>query len=249
MEKLNLVIFTDDKIETELCKNYWQLNEDFRFDTNVKSLAKIAELSQKQFLELVNDQCDAQSTEFFCQDCSIPFIFQTRNDFLEKKRRLDWHINNWICINCSSERERQEEQKRLDKINDYHQIIAQSYSSESPQIILEDLSLKDTVYLLSFIRLCANEDLSYAQPLGTTNFHESLSPQKSFDYDILRHLHKEGLIKAHPQSPVEAFSGENAETFYLDKVFWILPILPNSDHPKYLTAQLEEIFRLNTFPE
>ena len=248
MEKLNLVIFTDNESESELCKNYWRLNTDFRFDTNVKSLAQLAELSQKQFLEFVNDQCDAQSTEIFCQDCENPFIYQTRNDFLEKQRRLDWYIDDWLCADCESERRRLKEQREIAAVNNYRQLIRQRYSSEPAEVNLEDLSLEDAVYLLSFIRFCADEELSLAKPLGSLNFHSSLSPQINNDYEILRRLYKQGIIKVNPESPTNAFTGEMAETFYLDKVLWILPVSPNSEHPKHLVKELEEIFRLNNFP-
>lgn len=248
MEKLNLIIFTDDEIVISLCKNYWQISEDLKFENNVKSLAKAAELSQKQFLELINDECNAQSTEIFCQDCEVPAIFKSRNDFLEKQRGLNWYLSNWLCEDCSAERKHQEEQKKLDAINRYRQLIKQNYSSEPAEIILENLFLEDALYLLSFIRFCANEELTFGRPYGSLNFHESLSPKTEFDYEILRHLYKRGIIKVHPESPVDAFTGEMAETFYLDKVFWILPVLPASDHSKHLVKQLEEMFRLNTFP-
>lgn len=248
MTKFNLIIFTDDEATIKLCKHYWLINEDAKFESNVKLLARKAELSQKQFLELINDVCDAQSTEIFCQDCEIPFIFKSRNHFLEKQRSLNWYLKNWICEDCSIIRSEREKQNESEALETYRQLIMKRYSSESYEILLEDLSLKDAVYLLSFIRFSANEDLSYAQPLSSLNFHEKLSPQKNFDYDIIRHLYREELIKPHPNSPVDAFSGEEADTFYLDKVFWILPKIPNSDHPKYLVMQLEEIFRLNTFP-
>ncbi len=90
MNKLNIVVFTDNAIVSNLCKDYWQIDEDLKFENNVKLLAKEAELSTKKFLQLVNDECDAQSTEIFCQDCNVPFIFISRSDFLEKQRRLNW---------------------------------------------------------------------------------------------------------------------------------------------------------------
>jgi len=248
MEKLNLVIFSADEVVSNLCKEYWNVGSDLKFNNTVKSLTEVAGLTQKQFLQLIIDECDSQSTEIFCQDCEIPYIFISRNDFLEKQRSLNWYLQNWLCADCSLERKRQEEQEKANKVNNYRQLITQSYSSEPAQIVLEALSLELAVYLLSFIRFCANEDLTCAKPLGATNFHESLSPQNKFDYDILRSLYHEGIIKVYPGSPIEAFSGDRAETFYLDKVFWILPVLPNTDHPKFLAMRLEEMFRINSFP-
>ena len=146
MDKLNIIVFTDNEIVSDFCRDYWQIDENLKFENNVKLLAKDAELSQKQFFELVSDECDAQSTEIFCQLCNVPFIFKNRNDFSEIQRRLIWYSQNWLCEDCSNQKKIQEEQEKLIAKNNFRQLISQNYSSNPAEIDLEDLTLDDAVF-------------------------------------------------------------------------------------------------------
>lgn len=248
MSKLNLVIFNDDELVINLCQNYWELNQDSKFSKTIKEVTAESGLGQKELLKLIGDECEAGSTEVFCQICKSPCTFKNRNDFLEKQRQLYWYSQNWLCNDCELKKELEEEKERQDKINEYRNLIQKKYSYVANEVNPEDLSLESAVYLLSLIRFCANEDITLAKPLNSETFHKNLSPKANFDYEILRKLFQEDIIKPHPDSPIDAFRGEEAETFYLDKVFWILPILPNTNHSKYLVMRLEEIFRLGVLP-
>lgn len=250
MDKLNLTIKTSDSNLTNLCYKYWDTDDEFKFVYTVSALTQEFEMPKRQILNVVNDNCDAQSTEILCEDCSTPYIYQSRSDFQEKQRHLShsWSSNEWICLNCSKERKKLEQEEKLERLNQYRKLISERYSGIPNAINPDSITLEDAVYLLSFYRLCASEDFSFAKPI-TSVFHTRLSPEQNFDYEILRQLYQENIIKAHPNSPIDAFKGENAETFYLDKVFWILPVSVNTETSRDLYTNLEEIFRTGSFPD
>jgi hypothetical protein len=250
MEKINLRILTDDGNNDALCKLYWEVTDDLKFAYTVTELEKTFEIKKKELLQVVNANSIAESTEIFCEVCETPYEFQSRADFQERQKYLkyDWYSKEWLCEDCLLEREELKEQERVNKLEQYRKLIKESYSSEPNIIEITNISLEEAVYLLSFCRLCADEDFATAKSLGSMSFHERLSPDSNLDYEILRQLYRKNIIRVSSESPINAFSGDEADTFYLDKVFWLLPVSENSGKPKDLFIKLEEIFKSGNLP-
>lgn len=241
--QLDLKITTKDQAFAELCKRYWELDDEGGFLYKVSELSRDYGVSSSELTRLVSEHASAISPDDLCSKCQTPHVFTSRSDFQQRNRSR----TDWICEECKREEAEMREAERLRTQQRYRAIIQEQYQSVSPgPVSPTELSLDSAVYLLSFIRLLAIEDFSLAQPLGSAK--RRLSPTHDLDMDITKRLYREDLISIDPNSQLEAFVGDKAERFYLDKVQWQLPFGLSSGNPKDFASELEEALGGDDWP-
>lgn len=234
---------TEDKQWVSLCEKYWEIDNEQRFVHKVSELADEFDIPSNQITKFVSTYSNALSDNICCKGCQIPYIFLSRSDFQQYGRQEC----SWTCRQCQNKAKQLEEAKRIRALEQYREIIRAKYKSDNPgPIDPRGLSIESAVYLLSFVRLLATEDLGFARPLNSVK--RQLSPTANWDWEIVRLLYREGLISVDPNSQIEAFDGQTAESFYLDRVQWHLPFGLSSANPKDFASELEEILRGNEWP-
>jgi hypothetical protein len=234
---------TEDKQWVSLCEKYWEIDNEQHFVHKVSELANEFGIPSKQITKLVSTYSKAFSNNICCTGCQIPYIFLSRSDF----QQYSGPEYSWTCKQCQHEANQVKEAQRIRALEQYREIIRAKYKSDNPGPIDPiGLSLESAVYLLSFVRLLATEDLGFARPLSSVK--RRLSPTTNWDWEIVRLLYREDLISVDPDSEIEAFNGETAGSFYLDRVQWHLPVGVSSDNPKDFASELEEILRSNEWP-
>lgn len=235
---------TDNQEIMELCKYYWEVNPDLSFAYTVADLAKQYEIPKQQLTKLVSHYSCAISNEDRCSECEIPYVFLSRSDFQQRKG----HTWTWLCADCRRKQEEFKESERLAAEARYRKVIQKEHSFGNPGPINPFvLSFESAIYLLSFTRLLAAEDFSFARSLDSVR--QRLSPTTEMDLEITKRLFQEHLIFADPNSRLSAFSGERAESIHLLEAQWILPLGLNSENPKDFVSELEEIFRGHDWPQ
>lgn len=229
---------TDDKQWVSLCEKYWETDSEQRFVHKVSELSREFNIPMHQIPGLVSQYSSAFLDRDCCSQCQTPYMFSSRSDFQQR----NGHGWAWTCEQCRRNEEEIREATRCRKQEQYREIIRCEYSSGNPGPIDSlGLSLESAVYLLSFMRLLAAEDFSFARSLESVK--RRLSPTNNMDSQILRHLYQENLIAVSPESQTDAFQGERAQTFYLRKVIWHLPFGFNTENPKDFAGELEETLR------
>jgi hypothetical protein len=235
---------TDDENWITLCEKYWEINNEQQFVHKVAELSRDFNISKNQIAKLVSQYSSAYSDRDCCSQCQSPYMFTSRSDFQQRIDRT-W---SWICAQCQRKDEELREAAARHKQQQYREIIREEYGSGNPGPIDSlALSLESAVYLLSFVRLLANEDFSFARSLESVK--RRLSPTNNMDLEILKLLYHENLISVSPDSQIDAFQGERAQNFYLTKVCWHLPFGLGSENPKDFAGELEEILRSSEWPD
>lgn len=248
MSQIQLNFFTDNEEITSICKQYWDLDEDYKFKQSVANIAKTFGLKSNQTSRLIAEYCNAFSPKYVCDICETPYIFANRSDYQNWQRS---QAISWICPSCrEAQRERKlkeqkaiEEQKRI--------VVREEFSLDKRHraIDIQLLPLDSAIYLLALVRLGASEDLSYIRPFASTS--QPLAPSQDYGYEIIKQLFRENLIFVHPDSDPNAFifEGNTIPRFYTGHVMWALPTDPILGDPKELIANLEAIFREMNWPD
>lgn len=239
-------LVTDEQIKN-LCDLYWTVDENQKFSYTVSELATTFSMKSSELSKLVAESCQAYSEENVCNRCHKPSIYSNRSDFQSRWKAA---INDRSCLQCVAEQAEARRVERLAEIQRQHQAIQDHYAlSPQPPLEIGSVSFEYAVYLLSFIRTTASENLLVYGPLITTK--EPLSPNTDFSFEIVRQLYRSGLIAVHPNSQVDAFKFNNGEpnTFYVDKVLWSLDFGGSSEETQGTVTELERIFRTEEWPE
>lgn len=240
---VTLQLNTDNEDIVNLCKCYWEFDDEQGFVHKVSELSREYKIPSNQLTKLVAQYCDALSINDVCSECQKPYVFSSRSDFQQRNKRR-WV---WKCEECRRKEEKRREGERIEAQKQYRKIIQEAYgSAKRGPINPHQLSFENAIYLMSFIRLCATEDFSFATSLESVE--DRFSPTTDMDADIVKQLFQESLIFVHPNSPIDAFEGEKAERFYIFKVLWNLPFGLTSENPKDFANDLEAIFRTKDWP-
>ena len=249
MPELQLTFLTEDTKSIDICNHYWAVDTDLKFKHSVASVTNTFGLKSNQVSKLVAEYCNAHFENFTCEICDKPYIFSNRSDFQRWQR---YPNNLWVCSDCKqAEQQRKiEEQKVLQQQKQF--IIGEEFALEKRQRAIEinSLSLEDAVYLLSFIRLGASENLDIVKAFESTS--KLLAPSQEYSYEIIKQLFQNNLIFVHPDSPPEAFvfDGIKIPQFYTGYVMWALPIVDfTSENSIELVTTLEEMFRTMDWPD
>ncbi len=118
------------------------------------------------------------------------------------------------------------------------EMIRSTYSRNKKQLLeLDDLSLKDRLYLSSYIRGFMSENLLYLHSLSSSK--GKLTPSHEADVELVRHLIRNGVMNPHPNSDISCFpeddeSGEFPEVYYTNHVNYQLLIEPESNYEELI---------------
>ena len=154
-------------------------------------------------------------------------------------------ISCW-CSNCQKEsnlrRQTEGERKR--------ELIVAAHGGKNQAVPLEELTLKDALYLVSLSRHSLSEDLKYVDPYSD-EIRPDLAPPKLLS-EIVSHLYRRRLIGVDIDSRIDAFTFDDKVThtpsFYLAKVNWIfLPGLDMHEKIAYLRS-LEDMAKSSWKP-
>ena len=148
-----------------------------------------------------------------------------------------WHENSERCRcgNCL-DKENFEQEKAAERQSD---IIAAAYTREVETPSVDNITLKDAVFILALARHSLREDLGYVEPFNKDKI--ALAPLYEFQNDIVTHLSTKGFITVCSASPLHAFIFDPAETYidahYPAMVRWeFLPGLSDANKCDYLKS-------------
>jgi hypothetical protein len=257
---IRLEFKTEDLEEQQTCNRYWRVDEELNFVGSVKKIAEEQGLSVTKMLAKIRKHCSAFATGISCSDCGAARELTSRSDFQQIKHLVGTSCPGMLCEACHTEenkrrRERAEqlatERAAANRIqaDRQKQLIVDTFSNTNVcDISPREISLELAVYLISMIRKCGDEDLTWLRPVREEE--ELLSPTGEFDCRILDALYKNRLIDIHPSSPVEAvdFSDGQIKTFNLTSVAWRLSLGRSDAEIREFVSELESIIANRDWP-
>jgi hypothetical protein len=98
MSQIQLNFLTDNEEIINICKQYWDMDEDYKFKQSVANIAKTFGLKSNQTSRFIAEYCNAFSPKYVCDVCETPYIFSNRSDYQNWQRSQDI---SWICPSCS----------------------------------------------------------------------------------------------------------------------------------------------------
>lgn len=195
MEQLHLDIFQYEY--EDICRLYWELESEGKFTYKVSEIAKIFGLKTNQIPNIIKKSCIAYSSTVRCILCDEAYQLVGRNDF-------DTHNYNgrkWKCKDCLKS---EHDNIVLSRQNKIKELIERM---QTKPIDIENLSLKECVYLLALIRHSADEMLVGFHAVSTNKI-EQLMPQSGLEGSLIYFLYKSDLISLSYESPESAFNFE-----------------------------------------
>lgn len=240
MSIVQLEFLTQDEARIALCQKYWEVNSDLRFAYKTTDLAREYNLKPRELIGIVTLSCKATLPGDACSECGTSYIYSSRENLIRRNRGTP---PPWLCEDCTRRREERGAAEQAAR-NAERRALIQTIYGDVPRGPRDPagLPLAEAVFLVSLVRLCGTEDLSYVRALGTVSTG-SFSPTKKFDHSILKQLWNNDLIFVHPDSPLEAFGEENPRSVYLLSVNWLTPIRREGESPLLFIAELEDRFR------
>lgn len=151
-----------------MCEMYWESYNGKTFDHKVSEIGKKYNISPREVTQKVRECCVVVSPQYTCNECQLsPKEFKSRTDFTSNR-------TYWICNDCTIKREEQqrkddlefragERQKEAIKADQIRKSFEYKLTLDQGSEI-QSLSLRQAVYLLSLIRCCGSDDLSYIEP-------------------------------------------------------------------------------------
>lgn len=240
---MKIIFHTEDKDILEICSDYWMLDNEEKFAKKVSELKIKYETTQTEILKIVSECCSVYSEDTACSVCGEMYRFKNRSDFQANRSAL-----NWICDSCEDvlreERQRHEaaqEKKCID-------ILQADYEKNCiKNIRIEELGVREMIYLLAVIRHSAKEDLSYILPNDSNG--ELLSPDVEFDAVIIENLYTVGLLIISPCSNLTAIKFENnkASPFLIESVAWNIVKFQNAKCLKDVIEGIESLLESDEF--
>jgi hypothetical protein len=241
---IHFEFLTGDEHLIDLCKRYWEIDDNFNFARKVSDLAKEHGLALRRLSQLVSESCRAYSTDIVCSTCGKHYTYQSRSDL---QQRLRFPSRDWLCDECEMKVEEDDRTQRLILQEQQRKIIQDTFGGiKRGPVEPDSFSFEDAVYLTSLARFGASEDLSFIRSLDDTP--GTLSPTKEYDLEIIKLLYEHKLIFIHPDSSPDAFVERNLKSFYIAKVTWLPPLGNDSNDPRQIVTQIETMFRTMTWP-
>jgi|ERR1041384_4122278 hypothetical protein len=247
MSLIQLEFLTSDDNLIQICTLYWAQDDQGNFAYKLTDLAKMQNLSSREFSKFVGQYCRALSTNNVCSGCGAPYVYKNRSDF---QQWIRYHQDDWLCATCIEQERTRQKALQIEEEERQRAFIDTTFSSvERTPIDLSQLTFEHAIYLLSLVRIAASEDFTHIMPLHLTVAR--LAPTENFTYDVIRQLFQHKLIYISSKSSIDAFVFENGdiERFYLDRVSWDLPISSKSQNSQGLIEELEAVFRNGNWPE
>ncbi|MCC8369212.1 MAG: hypothetical protein LN573_04010 [Rickettsia endosymbiont of Oxypoda opaca] len=177
----------------------------------------------------------------YCQDINLVSKLESRSYNLVNFNPICPVCNHndkpyCSCRNCQEviyrQRQVEEEHKR--------RILMNAFLYKNIKVpFIEELTLKDALYLLSVISHSAPEDLKFVKPYSERPSILKLAPDEDLIVDIINHLSHRGFILINPSiNDICAFQF-NAEQqvvgYYKNKILWeLLPNMNAQEKQQYL---------------
>lgn len=182
-----------------------------------------------------------------CEKCDNELVvkFKARSNRYQREKvkclECGHDKNNRFC-NCRIctaeqmaifwEKEQQKKNAVQEKKAKVHTALVRS---EGPEILEEDLNLKDILYMSALLRLALSEDMSIIEPPGKVD--RILAPKESFVQEIIQTLIDRKIIKVSEKSSLDAFDirvdekGEEVVTYQIYNVkYEINMVLEDGDY-------------------
>lgn len=160
--------------------------------------------------------------DIICPFCNIPMVSQR-----ESKSASSWSCEDIFCEqcfhkyntsfcyceNCKENKKILEEIKKQEEkiLNDEkREIILNTYLDEcSDPVNINDLSIKDKLYISALLRTSLSEDLQYISPISSTK--SKLAPTEKYKINVISHLRKESIILFSPNTSLDSVITEDNE--------------------------------------
>lgn len=197
-EHIRLEFITDDASIIDVCKRYWRLDADCKFEVDTSSLARQLGTSVSQVAPFLRRHARALAVGCDCVSCRTPYVLSTRSDWLRiKKKPLEWRCD--ACTQAVRAHE-QESKEHADKL--IRERLKLRWETRHP-IDPCSLTLRDAVYLVTLYRHAVRDDGITITPLCQTS--ESMCGDRSRDRKeeiaILKRLYECRCIYINPRSP------------------------------------------------
>ncbi|THF70144.1 tetratricopeptide repeat protein [Deinococcus sp. Arct2-2] len=225
----------------DVARAYWD-RTDIGWMHPLKDLQQRFGLSATQVKDTAVNAAWAYATNRACQDCGTPYEYTSRKDFDDRQRYTQ---AAFVCADCTKKRTQQSKAQSVQLEQERRTLLNRTFDlNEVAALDLNDLTLKDAVYLASVARAGASEDLRYINPL--TEHDDAIGPTRTFSVGMLRHLDDRLVLRVHPASNPAAFSweGDKVSSYDLTKVHWGIAMggqqLPFGTFIEQLEARLGE---------
>jgi len=255
MDKLEVILLTEDEQLVELCKLYWSLDDELNFVHKVSELAELFSDSLRNITSTVKKSCKLVVWDWYCEECGAPRLFSSRTDFAKIKNSLEtgtYHQLSFMCANCQQKQREIELNNQAEKAGtakfakekggkEKRNLIREKYNlAKRPLLDISSLSLTEATYLYSVLIGGAHENLT--EILSLAMFEYPLTPSQDFTTDIIaEYLYPRNLIYVHPESDANSFD-DDCSHFYVWRVNYAPPISEKA--PENPTALMQELLGL-----
>jgi hypothetical protein len=185
---------------TELCSMYWATNDDGSFTHTVKAIAERFGQPSYKVSKIVSEACFARSLSHRCTDCNKGFMYRTRSDLTSSTRFTPARCR--ACV--EAEKRRQEEQREQAKAAKRATIL-NSFTVRDDELTphAEELDLPAALALAALIEDAEEVSDGITTPTGDRT--DCLTPTPDYDFELLGLLVRQGFVRLHPSSSLNAF--------------------------------------------
>ena len=222
MSPIELVYLTEDPDLRDLCRRYWAMNSHGGFVEKVADLAASLGVDQYQVPRVAAKSCRAFLPSCPCRECLRPIPVTSRSD----ASRLYASAEAAVCPDCLAATAAEEEVRRQSELRACRDSVRRMFLVEdAPDLDTEMITLREAVYLLSFLRATASEDLRLFGPA----YRSRLAPTELHMSDMLGFLRWLGWIAVDAEAtPLDAFNFDAAavESWFPSMAVWCVPAAP-----------------------
>ena len=239
---LEIELLTEDERLAQICREYWHCDDSGKFALSVVQVAKAHSMKSGDVSKVAYNNCNAFDTDIVCTKCGEPFIFNTRSDY---QQALRYPKQNGACPACRANEMELQKAQRDALIKEKVTAVKEAFAFSSPVVPdIHALSFEDAVYLLSFVRATASENLTVFGPLNSSA--ERLAPSEKYSVKIVKHLFAKSLVLLHPDSTYSAFDFDDGKPvrYTVTEVLYALPTCDDVEGTKQFIAKLEATFRI-----
>lgn len=168
------------ELEKEICQKYWELDKENNFIHTAKSLCQEYQINSIQLSKILESCCLAHSDNIQCPKCLSPYVFKNKTDFKNTK-----NTSSITCRTCIQEEiQAQQQEKHRLELRRYQYLCNNADVFLSKELSYDNLTFLDKLYLLSIIKMCISEDLSYLNSVAS-RLNQKLTPSQDFDAELL----------------------------------------------------------------
>jgi hypothetical protein len=249
MATIEVEILTEDAMEEDIYRAYWLLRDDGEtWARTITELRTEYDLKQRELTRIVQECGTAVSPELTCPDCQWPFILKSRTHYAELSRTTASRCT--ACKQAIDEArvlaEQERDAQRRSALEDRYGVAQTSRDLEP-----EDLSLTQAIGLFTLMSDPAVEQTGRTAPTSQWPKDRPWAHPRLAD-TLERELVRSGTLRAHPESPIEAFSWEEEEPngFYPTEVsYWFDGTGTTAKNANVLVNKLTKVFREGPWPE